>query len=194
MKTTIENEVERYQSFILPSTKEYLQGNVLDVGCGNGFTSLILEKELGVHPVLCDIADIRQEEAKKFPFFKIVGPALPFQNKEFDICYIQFVLHHLRTQEDIVSLLREATRVSKRIICIEEVRNERTNIDAALLFDKKMNNLFHPGITMPVYQYLDSQNLHQIFRELGKHLIVDKVLSQGSIENGFLETRLLIAE
>jgi hypothetical protein len=45
--------------------------------------------------------------------------------------YIQYILHHLQTSAAITKLLEEALRVSRRLIIVEEINGDRTDVARA---------------------------------------------------------------
>ena len=108
----------------------------LDIGCGTGLTSVIHQEKLGISPTLCDVVDIRHALAQSLPFFLIPDGTLPFEDRSFESSYVQYVLHHLQTSAAITQLLEEALRVSNRLIIVEEIKGDRTDVLRARQFDK----------------------------------------------------------
>src|SRR3954464_13790801 len=147
------NEFRQHQESILPITARYFGKRNLDIGCGNGFTSIALQEKLGIELTLCDIIDMRHELAKKLPFYKIENETLPFSDKIFDSSYLQYVLHHIDSKEKVKQLLSESFRVAHTVILIEEIAGEKTDVVAAKIFDKNVNQLIHPRHEMNVYKY-----------------------------------------
>jgi SAM-dependent methyltransferase len=88
---------------------------VLEVGSGNGALVKLLSNE-GMKLSAIDIEDkslfeevnVRVYEGKKFPF----------DDRQFDVCQLITMLHHTTNSEE---LIREAKRVSNRIIIMEDV-------------------------------------------------------------------------
>lgn len=91
------------------------KSRVLEVGCGNGGLSYLLQKN-GYTVRCCDI-----EDHSFFPEIKpqlIDGKHLPYENKSFDVVLIITVLHHTIYQEQ---LLTEAIRVGKKVVVMEDI-------------------------------------------------------------------------
>lgn len=88
---------------------------ILDLGCGSGiaakeFGDFFEAKIVGV--------DIRDNRIVDIPFKIIDGENLPFDDNSFDVTLINYVLHHCQSPEN---LLKEAKRVSKKIIIFEDL-------------------------------------------------------------------------
>jgi SAM-dependent methyltransferase len=88
--------------------------NILDIGSGTGCIMEIVKKEHKVVPI--DIKDISLKEDLKPLIFD--GKIIPFANDEFDVAFLITVLHHTKNPDQ---LLREAKRVSDKILVIEDV-------------------------------------------------------------------------
>jgi len=95
---------------------------ILEVGCGRGTISIFLS-QLG-HDVTAVDKDEGVVEAAKAASknlnanvtFNIANASkLPFKNHYFDICFSQGILEHF-SDEDIIRLLKEQLRVSKKVI------------------------------------------------------------------------------
>ena len=88
---------------------------ILDLGCGSGivaknFRDFFKAEIIGV--------DIKDNRVLDIPFKIIDGKNLPFNDHFFDIVLISYVLHHSRDPE---RLLKEAKRVSKKLIIYEDL-------------------------------------------------------------------------
>ncbi len=187
-------ELSKHQRELLPHTGPYLGPTNLDIGCGTGLTSVIHQRELGVAPTLCDVADIRDPLARSLPFALIIGGKLPFPDQAFASAYLQYVLHHLPPAQPVEELLRESRRVARRVIIVEEIISERTHLARAKEFDREMNEHIHPGTAMPVYRYYSAAEIGQFLEQLNCELRFHTLVSTGSPENGFLETHVFVAE
>lgn len=96
------------------------ESKVLDLGCGNGTTSLRLHDELGCNIVGVDLSGVRIDNAKdalkqraadvqaKVAFEKASATELPFKDGTFSHIWSQATLYHVHDQEDA---LKEAYRV-----------------------------------------------------------------------------------
>jgi len=88
---------------------------ILDLGCGSGiaakhFQEFFKSKVIG--------ADIRDNRLVSIPFQIFDGRKLPLKDDSFDVVLINYVLHHCHFPEE---LLKEAKRVSKKIIIFEDL-------------------------------------------------------------------------
>lgn len=92
---------------------------ILDVGMGAGSISCMLMKK-GYDVTGIDVADLSMYEDIKATIYG--GVKMNFKDKQFDCAVIIHVLHHC---SDMVGVLKEAKRVAKRVIFIEDThRNE----------------------------------------------------------------------
>ncbi|MHC9544728.1 MAG: class I SAM-dependent methyltransferase [Vulcanimicrobiota bacterium] len=100
--------------------KEWLSGKtVLDVGCGNGLTSYILNQN-GYEVCLTDVLDYRDVNAVTLPFQPMVNPhVIPFPGRHFDTGLVFAVLHHVELS-DLPVLLEGLHRMCSRIIVEED--------------------------------------------------------------------------
>ncbi|MCF8465504.1 MAG: class I SAM-dependent methyltransferase [Flavobacteriales bacterium] len=89
--------------------------SVLEVGSGNGaLTKLLSAEGMQLNPL--DIADQSLFDDVKVEVYD--GEQFPFADKKFDVCQLITMLHHTTNAEE---LIREAKRVSNRIIIMEDV-------------------------------------------------------------------------
>lgn len=186
------NEFEEHQELLLPFTSLYLGRTNLDIGCGNGLTSVIHQEKLAVISTLCDIVDIRHSLARSLPFVLFGDGALPFSQASFESSYIQYVLHHLPSSPQVISLLAEGIRVSKNVVIVEELKGDNTDIVRAKLFDQEVNGRIHPGTPMPVYNYYSESDLRGFVEQVAGNVIFHSRVSPGDEENGYLETHVLV--
>lgn len=93
------------------------EDRLLDVGCGSCEVAFFLERRgyRGVSNV--DKFDLRRFEVEDYRSFD--GLNLPFDDGEFDVVCLNFVLHHVPDHKK-VALLREAARVSRRLLFVLE--------------------------------------------------------------------------
>ena len=113
---------------------------VLDIGSGSGsVTCLLRRREIAVTPV--DVRDLSLAPDSKPQLYD--GRRLPFEDDHFDTALILTVLHHV---QDVEQLLREARRVARRIIVIEDIYAHRAQRWLTCAADSLMNLEFrgHP--------------------------------------------------
>jgi len=90
---------------------------VLDCGCGDGRVASRLAA--GLDFTLADLVRPGCTAVESLPFVPLIdGEDLPFADASFDTCLLLTVLHHA---EDPVRVLRNALRVSRRVVIIESV-------------------------------------------------------------------------
>ena len=185
-------EFYKHQELLLPYMSHQLGKSNLDIGCGTGLTSVIHQEKLGISPTLCDVVDIRHALAQSLPFFLIPDGTLPFDDNSFDSSYIQYILHHLQTSAAITKLLEEALRVSNRLIIVEEIKGDRTDVVRARQFDKDVNERIHPDVSMPVYGYWTERGVIGFAIQIDAKLLFHRRISAGEADNGFLETHIFV--
>ncbi len=94
---------------------KYVKGKrILDVGMGSGSISYFLNKK-GFEVTSVDVANLSIYSDLKPVIYD--GRRLPFKDNKFDTAIIIHVLHHC---ENGVDVLKEAKRVAKRVIFIED--------------------------------------------------------------------------
>jgi len=100
-----------------PSLRSGKQGelSVLEVGAGNGALAKLLSDE-GIKLSAIDIDNKTLFEDVKVRVYD--GVKFPFDDKQFDVCQLITMLHHTTNAEE---LIREAKRVSNRIIIMEDI-------------------------------------------------------------------------
>ncbi len=90
-------------------------GRVLDLGCGRGYASRLLEQEFGCEVICCDVKHTAMHASRHYCL--IDGQNLPFRTGSFGVVFIAFVLHHVR---EPVKLLEEARRVCNGPLLVVE--------------------------------------------------------------------------
>lgn len=87
---------------------------VLDLGSGIGHLGALLQRDLGCLVVGCDVVPMNVA-LDEFHLFD--GLRVPFAARTFDVTLLAYVLHHVA---DPLRLLREATRVTRRLVIVVE--------------------------------------------------------------------------
>ena len=110
--------------------------SILDLGSGTCMlTHILLEKGYSVTPV-----DIKNKSYYPHIIPLVYnGKKLPFSNNRFDICILIAVLHHIQNPELV---LKEAVRVSKKLIIFEDIYTNTFNKYYAYVLDSILNKEF----------------------------------------------------
>lgn len=128
---------------------------ILDIGCGPCFlTSFLSERGFEVTPV-----DVQNLSAfKKIKPIIYDGGNLPFKKNSYDLALLLTVLHHIK---DFKAIIKEAKRVSKKIIIIEDVYHNNFNKYLIYFFDSLLNLEFfnHP------HNNLNDSQWKRLFKE-----------------------------
>lgn len=93
--------------------------SILEVGSGNGALAKLLGQK-GMKLSALDIADNSLFEDMHVQVYN--GQKFPFTDKQFDVCQLITMLHHTTNAEE---LIREAKRVSNRVIIMEDIYENR---------------------------------------------------------------------
>jgi SAM-dependent methyltransferase len=110
---------------------------ILDIGTGVGGIAADLS-ERGFEVVSVDIDDASLVNG--FPSEIYNGHKLPFADREFDTALLVHVLHHCA---DGLEVLKEAKRVAKRVIFIEDTYRSTFERSLVSLFDMLGNSEFY---------------------------------------------------
>ena len=113
---------------------------ILDIGSGNCLLTKRL-RELGYNITPIDI--VNKSKVKDIQPAIYDGKYIPFSNNSFNLSLLITVLHHTN---DPIGILREATRVSNRIIIMEDVYENAVQKYLTSLMDSILNFEFigHP--------------------------------------------------
>ncbi|RMF55023.1 class I SAM-dependent methyltransferase [Candidatus Woesearchaeota archaeon] len=114
--------------------------NILDIGSGYGAVSWLLRKQgYKVTPL-----DVKNKSCTK-EIRPIIynGRKIPFKDKSFDVALLITVLHHTKNPEEV---LKEARRVAKRLIVMEETYSNIFQKYVTFIIDSLVNFEFlgHP--------------------------------------------------
>lgn len=143
--------INSYQTWLRPKTR------ALDVGCGNGVISDILQKHYALDLVGCDIAKYL---SRKIKFVSMKSKTkLPFKKNLFDIIMFTDALHHVEYEYQI-KLLNEALRVGKKVIIFELNPTILTRV-----LDWSINRLHYREMQIP-FTYRTGQGWSELFSTL----------------------------
>lgn len=131
------------------------QASVLDVGCGNGFLTVPLERRFGRAVGLdYSAAMLEANPARE----KVQGSAmeLPFEDDAFDIVVESHLLHHLEP-DDREQAVREMQRVARRAVLLYEPNRNNPLMFAfgALKREERMSLAFSPGYLAKLISGID---------------------------------------
>ena len=152
------------------------QGRILDVGCGSGvFTRSVIDK--GYEVTAVDVVDKVKVEGVKPVIFD--GKKLPFEDKSVDQVLFLAVLHHV---EDFEGLLKEAGRVGRQVIVVEDVYENVWQRFWTQTWDSVLNKEFvgHP------HNNRSDRQWRKIFKRLGFEV---KKVKNGKLREIFYEFR-----
>ncbi len=196
MKNDIHKMIDEFQDESLPTLKKYIaHKSILDVGCGNGLNSYFFHKKLGTEAILFDVEDIRDEDAKSFHFVESSIDKMLFGANAFDVVFVQYVIHHLPLEIDFEKVLRNIGKIGKKVIIVEEIISDKTNVPRARAFDEKINQMIHPSShNMEIYKYYTDTELKSLFAKTNLQLIEEELLNEGNMENGFLQQKIYVLE
>lgn len=93
-----------------------LQGNILDVGCGNGIFTSRLAKD-GASVVGLDLSGFLLQQNPHAGLIHGDASKLPFEDRSFDVVFEANLLHHVPRRE---SVIMEMSRVSRRYVVLLE--------------------------------------------------------------------------
>lgn len=152
------------QQFIKKGSK------ILDLGCGPGIITKTLQEFFQAEILGIDIQDTRVADV---PFRIYDGFDLPFQDNEFDVVFISYVLHHTKDPERV---LREAKRVSKgRIIIYEDLPEGFFSKLRCLFHEAGYNTFFQKD--KQKFNFKNKKEWEELFEKIGSKLIFEKKVS-----------------
>lgn len=139
---------------------------VLDIGCGDGSMSKLVEQKKG-NKVKFKGIDVMARPICEVDFKLFDGHTIPFDDNSFDACSLIDVLHHLRHIKELVT---EAKRVaSKYIIIKDHLYNSSLDFSILKFMDWIGNK---PHEVEVIYNYKNEEFWKKLFDELGLEIIV----------------------
>ena len=156
---SIPKRVEIKIGHLLPHVTK--SDKILDIGTGNGgICHAMREAEMNIQPL--DVKDI-----SFFPEVKPLvydGEKLPFENGSFDVALMITMLHHT---PDPVAIIKEALRVSPKLIIMEDIYTNVFQKHLTFFTDSLVNLEFegHPHTNR------NDAGWQLLFKELGLELV-----------------------
>ncbi len=135
---------------------------VLDVGCGDGLISAILQSkrpDLSVRGI-----DVLPRTHTHIPVDMFDGSRIPFGPESFDVVLFSDVLHHT---PDPSVLLREARRVAAHSVLMKDHNRNGLAAGSRLRFMDWVGNARF-GVALP-YNYWSDRQWRTAWREIGLH-------------------------
>ena len=118
----------------LPRVRKPL--TVLDLGAAEGYVGALIQADEHADVVLADVVDMNRTDLRHVT---LRGRHLPWQDDEFDVVVMYFVLHHADDQDQ---LFREALRVAAdRVIVVESVFSGSRDRHVLEVLDRLANRL-----------------------------------------------------
>ena len=135
------------------------EGSVLDVGCGNGVISRLMDARprLDIHGI-----DVLMRPECAIPAQIYDGRQFPGDDRSVDVVTFIDVLHHT---DDPHSLLQEAARVARQAIVIKDHLCDGRVAERVLAFMDWIGNRSH-GVALP-YNYWSSSQWEEAWEKLG---------------------------
>ena len=110
-----EQRARRNAKYLLPHILE--SERIIDIGSGSGMIAKVISERIPVDFILVDVIDWNITD---FPLVLFDGEHIPFPGNAFDVALLIDVLHHSEKEKQ---LLKEALRVAKKVIIVEEVHH-----------------------------------------------------------------------
>ncbi len=122
---------------------------VLDLGCAEGYVGELVQNHLNASVTLADIVVMNQT---KLPHCLLESDILPWDSKHFDVVLLNYVLHHAKDAE---ALLSEAMRICRgRVIIVESVYRTPFQHMLLTILDRLANRIRSYGRMNPQEEFL----------------------------------------
>lgn len=153
---------EQLAGYIAPLCED--NSRILDVGCDDGTVGELIMK---INPTLEIVGiDIQSNRPSKIPRKIYDGRNIPYPDKSFDTVIVLDVLHHTN---DILSLLKEIKRVSRKHIIIKDHMTYGRFSNFMICFADYVSNAPY-GIRC-AFNFPTPGRWNSYFRELGLKII-----------------------
>lgn len=145
---------------------------ILDFGCGDMVLTKYISEHLPKNVIKgIDVIDTNLTNLKPILY---EGDKLPFDDNEFDLSYVIFVLHHISEQK---KFLKEIARVSRRLIIVEEVYDNSIEKYLTFIHDWIVNRIESLSVNIP-FTFHSDKEWKVIFKDMGYRLISEKRVFQ----------------
>jgi len=134
--------------------------SVLDVGCGDGLISAVLQAKRP--DLILRGIDVLPRSYTHIPVEMFDGSLIPSDDQSFDVVLFSDVLHHT---PDPAVLLREARRVARHSVLIKDHNRNGLAAGARLRFMDWVGNARF-GVALP-YNYWNERQWREAWREIG---------------------------
>jgi ubiquinone/menaquinone biosynthesis C-methylase UbiE len=161
---------ERRQETLVELISKHLKpgARVLDVGCGFGQLGRAL-MDASQNKISVEGVESAPRGGELIPVTAYEGLRIPFPDKTFDAVIVADVLHHDHDQE---RLLREAVRVSKKLMIIKDHRRD------GLLAQQRISFLdwaANAGYNVPVlYKYHSEDEWHALVKKVSSKVLEER--------------------
>jgi ubiquinone/menaquinone biosynthesis C-methylase UbiE len=164
------NSLKRSSKIMCHDCQDYIPKGVkiIDIGCGSG---IIGKAFSDVFEATVIGADIRDDRVVDLSFQIVDGGKLPFEDNEFDVCLISYVLHHV---EDASLLLQEAKRICKGKIVIYEDLPEGLSAIYRCHIHLILTNLLLLDISHWNFGFKTQREWETLFKNLGLRISAKK--------------------
>lgn len=133
---------------------------ILDVGCGDGLLSAILQSKRP--DITVSGIDVLPRDHAHIPVAKFDGRRLPFADASFDVVLFSDVLHHTK---EPAALLKEARRVATRHVLLKDHYRKGIAAHTRLQFMDWVGNARF-GVALP-FNYWGDEQWQAAWREIG---------------------------
>lgn len=141
---------------------------VLDIGCGDGSLSKLVEQKNG-NTVKFSGIDVMSRPMCAIDFKLFDGYTIPFDDNSFDACSIVDTLHHLTHIKELVT---EAKRVASKYVLIKDhLYNSRLDFSILKFMDWVGNK---PHKVEVIYNYKNEEFWRKLFDDLGLEIVIFK--------------------
>lgn len=151
------------ESPIVAHMRPHLGGvtNALDIGAGGCRIAELIQLSEGIDVTAVDVVD---HNLTSLPLMLYDGKRLPFNDDEFDVSFLVFVLHHAQEQVD---LLREAIRVTRStVLIVEDMPGNAIERGFWRAWDNLLNHCRHDDIDI-AHRALSLHEWQQVILEAG---------------------------